>query len=63
MKIAIDATNIKAGGGLTHLKRIVENYLYEDVQFELIKMGENSLQLANENYDTKTIFKNFITNI
>jgi len=26
MKIAIDATNIKAGGGLTHLKRIIEYF-------------------------------------
>lgn len=30
MKIAIDATNIKAGGGLTHLLNITENYLGED---------------------------------
>src|SRR5690606_8257905 len=29
MKIAIDATNIKAGGGLTHLSRILE---YVDLQ-------------------------------
>ena len=25
MKIIIDATNLKAGGGLTHLKHIVKN--------------------------------------
>ena len=26
MRICIDASNIKAGGGLTHLKRILQNY-------------------------------------
>ncbi len=36
MKIAIDATNIKAGGGLTHLKQIVENNKSEDVELTLI---------------------------
>lgn len=30
MRISIDATNIKAGGGLTHLSNIVESYLGED---------------------------------
>lgn len=36
MKIAIDATNIKAGGGLTHLKNIVENNINENTQLTLI---------------------------
>ena len=29
MKIGIDATNIGSGGGVTHLKEIINNYDYD----------------------------------
>lgn len=36
MKIAIDATNIKAGGGLTHLSRILQYADLQDIEVTLI---------------------------
>ncbi|WP_236976864.1 glycosyltransferase family 4 protein [Membranihabitans maritimus] len=45
MKISIDATNIKAGGGLTHLKRIIEHLNDDDVQIEII--GGDWIEVIN----------------
>lgn len=55
MKVAIDATNLKAGGGLTHLKHI-SSYVdqVEGVSFDVIG-GSWISQLKNKN---KLIFKN-----
>lgn len=43
--------------------RTLFNKLMELPDVELIKMGKNSLKIALENYDSKTIFKNLIDNI
>ena len=56
MKIAIDATNIKTGGGLTHLKQIVENNTAENVHISLI--GGNWIdKIQDKPFLKKMIFK------
>lgn len=55
MKLVIDATNIKAGGGLTHLKRIIESYPFNDIKFELIG-GDWLDAIENKNNILKRIF-------
>ena len=55
MRIAIKATHITSGGGLTHLNKIIEWFgkLAPEIQFELIgKKGQNSLFLSEPgNFD------------
>ena len=52
MKITIDATNIKAGGGLTHLKNLLDNYPSNKTVVTII--GGDWLSLIN---DTKALKK------
>ncbi len=62
MKIFIDATNIKAGGGLTHLKRIVENNTLENDSIELV--GGCWLNLIKEKKNvTRAIFQKEFDNV
>lgn len=58
MKISIDASNIKAGGGLTHLKQLIENN-YCNNTIDLI--GGNWLEKieARENVNKITLVKEF----
>lgn len=62
VKIAIDATNIKAGGGLTHLKQIVENNLCLDVELTIVggKWLEN---INNSTFLKKAIYEKHFSNI
>ena len=55
-KINIDATNIKAGGGLTHLKKIIENN----------SLGNESINLIGGNWlntieDRKNVLRDIYT--
>jgi glycosyltransferase involved in cell wall biosynthesis len=56
MKITIDATNIKAGGGLTHLKNLIENFPLSDAVVTLV--GGTWLNSINE---TKNVNKQIFT--
>lgn len=56
MKITIDATNIKAGGGLTHLKRLLEFFNPgEDLKVEVIG-GEWLNEIENSSWLSKKIY-------
>lgn len=56
MKITIDATNIKAGGGLTHLKRLLEFFNSdENTKVEIIGGGWLS-QIENASWLTKKLY-------
>jgi len=70
MKIGIDATNIKLGGGLTHLKNLIEYYTGNDEitivggeWLEEINVSEKAkLEIHNHQFDTRYnefIFKFF----
>lgn len=64
MKIIIDATNIKTGGGLTHLKNLVENSYSCNV--ELTMVGGNWLNNINPQNNLKKViftkpFKNLFS--
>lgn len=55
MKIGIDATNIKAGGGLVHLKKILENNPPSDIEISVV--GGNWLDvISHKIWLTKVIF-------
>src|SRR5690554_5946998 len=56
MRIVIDATNIKAGGGLVHLKRIIE--AFNSTSDEIIIIGGKWLGSIEDSSNlTKVIFK------
>ena len=54
MKIIIDATNIKTGGGLTHLKQLLENKIESSDEVELIG-GDWLNKIDNRSWLEKTI--------
>lgn len=61
-KIHIDATNIKAGGGLTHLKKIVENNSLDNESINLI--GGNWLNAIDDRKNvSKDIYAKEFSNI
>jgi len=62
MKIGIDATNIKAGGGLVHLKQLLENYNCKKNEVNLIG-GNWLVQLDDRNWLKKIMFNNSFSNI
>ena len=52
MKILIDASNIKAGGGITHLVNLLENINYKDYKFsrlDVILNNSSKISLSNPN--------------
>jgi len=56
MRLGIDASNIRSGGGLTHLKQIIANADIENSGFEKIIVWSNSLTL-NELPDAAWLIK------
>ena len=76
MNIGIDASNIKAGGGLTHLKELIENYqLDENIQLVLFAddvvlskiedradLKKVSHSFLNKNFIWATLWRLFICN-
>ena len=68
MKIGIDATNIGAGGGVTHLKEILSNFDQERYKNEINKVvvfSSNKVldQLPNYNFIDKVSFNNLNKNL
>ena len=62
MKISIDCTNIKTGGGLTHLKQILENHSADSWEIEII--GGFWLEKIKEfEWLKKRIFKNEFSSV
>jgi glycosyltransferase involved in cell wall biosynthesis len=62
MKITIDATNIKAGGGLTHLKNLIENFPLNDAVVTVV--GGKWLNSIKDNKNVrKRIFTKPFKNI
>ena len=49
MRIGIDATSIVDGGGLTHLKELIKNYLNQKTNHQLIIYASKNVldQLSN----------------
>ncbi|TVZ26043.1 glycosyltransferase involved in cell wall biosynthesis [Gillisia sp. Hel_I_86] len=62
VRFSIDATNIKAGGGLTHLKQLVENNSVKNDSIELIG-GIWLKDIIDQDNVSKIIFKNDFKNI